>query len=202
MTRPAYTTAVRNEIEADIRQAALSLVEKVGFRGTSLRAIAKELGWSATALYGYYENKDSLFEAIRADGFKQMRQLLSDVRNKSASATEAGAQAMYAYVKFSQDQRALYQLMYELDQGQIAERPIVYEERARAFAEAEGIAANILKETDLPYTDNELAHLLWTAAHGISALDVANQLDLGMTADELIEPLVQTMVRGLLRKED
>ncbi len=201
MARPAYTSAEREEIETDIRRAALKLFAKVGYRGTSLRAIAKELGWSATALYRYYDNKESLVAAIRADGFKEMQAILSSVHQAAASGVDAGAMGIRAYVAFASEKQALYQLMYELDQGEVAELPIVRQERRKAFAAAEAIAADVIQETNLSYTDNELAHLMWVAAHGLAALQVASQLDLGMTSGELIGPVVQTLMRGLLNKE-
>ena len=35
-----------------------------------MRAIAEEMQLSAPALYRYYNNKEALLEAIRADGFR------------------------------------------------------------------------------------------------------------------------------------
>jgi AcrR family transcriptional regulator len=53
MARPAYSDKERKEIEAKIRAAALALFREVGYRGVTLRAVAKQLGWSAPALYRY-----------------------------------------------------------------------------------------------------------------------------------------------------
>ncbi len=200
MARPAYTSEMREEIEADIRRAALKLFEKVGYRGTSLRAIAKELGWSATALYRYYDNKESLVAAIRADGFKEIQAVIAEAHEVASSGVDAGANGMRAYVRFAVEKKAVYQLMYELDQGDVAELPIVRKERRAAFAAAEAIAADIIQENGLSFTKNELAHLMWVAVHGLAALQVASQLDLGMTGEEVIDPLIQTFMRGMSEK--
>lgn len=198
MARPAYTEHERSEIEAQIRGAALGQFDKVGYRGASLRAIAKELGWSATALYQYFENKEALFNAVRADGFKQMQETLRAARGSSKDALETAANAARAYLDFAVQNRPLYQLMYELDQGEVAEDPIVRAERRAAFAQAEAIAEDVIEQTALRRSANEIAHLLWVAAHGLAALHVANQLDLGQDAASLIDPVLSTIIQGLL----
>lgn len=45
-----------------------------------MRATAEKLGWSATALYRYLDDKEALLAAIRAIGFVQIQIILSDVR--------------------------------------------------------------------------------------------------------------------------
>ncbi len=201
MPRPAYSQSEREDIETDIRNAALTLFRKVGYRGASLRSIARELGWSATALYRYYESKEALFAAVRAEGFKEMQTLLRQAREEAPSAADAGALGIQAYVRFADEKRALYQLMYELDQGDVAELPNVRAEREKAFAEAEAIAENLIKETGIRREPNELAHLMWVSAHGLATLHVASQLDLGKSVGELIEPTVQALMYGLLERE-
>ena len=197
MPRPAYTADEREEIEAQIRAVALQLFGTDGYRGVSLRAIAKEMGWSAPALYRYYDNKDALLAALRADGFNELQQILADVRLAADSPVAAGADAMKAYLEFALHQPELYRLMYELDQGEISAHPNVSTNRRMAFAEAEGIAADILTHTGLEGDANQMAHLLWIGAHGLAALAVASQLDLGKQYEELIDPVVQTMLRGI-----
>ena len=59
MARPAYNPEKRTAIEADICAKALNLFEHSGYRSVSMRAIADELGWSATALYRYFANKEA-----------------------------------------------------------------------------------------------------------------------------------------------
>ena len=200
MARPAYSLSEKKDIEAEIRSAALRLFDRVGYRGASLRAIARELGWSATALYRYFENKDALFASIRSEGFKEMQEILQGARLGADSPIDAAAQAVRSYVRFAQEKRPLYQLMYELDQGDLADDPALRAERRKAFAQAEAIAQDVIEQTGINKEANELAHLLWVSAHGLAALQVAHQLDLGQDADALIEPVLSALFHGLLSK--
>ena len=70
MARPAFSAGKREEIESNIKATALALFASRGYRSVSMRAIAEEMQLSAPALYRYYNNKEALLEAIRADGFR------------------------------------------------------------------------------------------------------------------------------------
>lgn len=200
MSRPAYDPARRRSIEAEIRAKALDLFAVHGYRSVSMRAIARELGWSATALYRYFDNKEALLAAIRADGFVQIQIILSTVRVQARSAFEAAEMAMKGYVNFALNSSALYQLMYELDQGAIAAVHDVVESRQLAFNEAIGLSNDVLREMGKTGDATEMAHLLWLNAHGLAALAVANQLDLGKKLDDLLEPAINALLRGLGRE--
>ncbi|MVU80510.1 TetR family transcriptional regulator [Nocardia sp. ET3-3] len=53
--------------DADIRRVARSLLVEQGPDAITLRAIARELGVTAPALYRYYESRDDLVAAVRTD---------------------------------------------------------------------------------------------------------------------------------------
>ena len=198
MARPAYTADKREEIESRIRTTALTLFAREGYRAVSLRAIASEMGLSAPALYRYYENKDALLDALRADGFRFLKKTLHDVRQTASSPVDAVSEGMKAYLDFAMTQSELYCLMYELDQGNIDESSVAFLSRKSAFSEAEGMARDILEMTQRTGDANQMAHLFWISAHGLAALAVANQLDLGSNFEDLINPVINTMLNGVL----
>jgi hypothetical protein len=105
---------------------------------------------------------------------------------------------MKAYLEFAITQSALYCLMYELDQESIEESSLAYASRKSAFSEAEGMARDILKMAQTTGDANQMAHLFWISAHGLAALAVANQLDLGMDFQQLIDPVITTLLNGVL----
>ncbi len=196
MARPAYSQHERARIEEDIRAAALSCFGRQGYRATSMRAIASELGWSAPALYRYYDSKEALLAAIRAEGFLLLQGLLANVRSAESDPAGRIRAAMVAYLDFARERSDLYRLMYELDQGEVAEHPDVATNRRAAFAEAEQLAAELMEERGIEAEANRLAHLFWIGAHGLAALVVANQLDLGQRYEDLVEPVLTMVIAG------
>lgn len=201
MARPAYSSDERERIETDIRQAALRLFGEHGYRNVSLRAIGRELDLSATALYRYFDSKEALLAAIRAEGFVELKNRLVQVQNLEESPLAAVATAIRVYLDFALNSRDLYSLMYEFDQTEVAEDPNVAINRRSAFSEAERMAEALLKATNQPGDPNELAHLFWIGAHGLAALALSHQLDLGKHYDALVEPLVQTLLSRIVIRD-
>ncbi|WP_199428876.1 TetR/AcrR family transcriptional regulator [Qaidamihabitans albus] len=67
MNRPARRVRERAATDHDIRQTARTLLVEHGPESVTLRAIARELGITAPALYRYYGSRDDLVEHLRRD---------------------------------------------------------------------------------------------------------------------------------------
>lgn len=72
MTDAATHQKPRNLSQDTIIDAAFGLIEREGAAGFSMRALGKELGVSAMALYGHFAAKDEIFTAM---GVKLMDQV-------------------------------------------------------------------------------------------------------------------------------
>jgi AcrR family transcriptional regulator len=67
MTPPARRGRMPAVSDADIRRVAAALLVEQGAEALSLRAIARELGITAPALYRYYPSREDLLAALRRD---------------------------------------------------------------------------------------------------------------------------------------
>src|SRR5437763_7139676 len=67
MSHPTRRGRARAATESDIRTTARKLLVEQGPEAVTLRAIARELGITAPALYRYYESRDALVENLRMD---------------------------------------------------------------------------------------------------------------------------------------
>jgi AcrR family transcriptional regulator len=67
MSHPTRRGRARAATEQDIRATARKLLVERGPEAVTLRAIARELGITAPALYRYYESRDALVENLRLD---------------------------------------------------------------------------------------------------------------------------------------
>ncbi|MFF2549787.1 TetR/AcrR family transcriptional regulator [Nocardia sp. NPDC058058] len=77
MSEPRRRGRVPAVSDADIRRVARSLLVEQGPDAITLRAIARELGITAPALYRYYESRDQLVAEIRTDVCNDLAQALS-----------------------------------------------------------------------------------------------------------------------------
>ncbi|NUS45095.1 MAG: TetR/AcrR family transcriptional regulator [Mycobacteriaceae bacterium] len=67
MSDPTRRTRARAATEIEIRRTARTLLVEQGPDAVTLRAIARELGITAPALYRYYKSRDDLIEQLRQE---------------------------------------------------------------------------------------------------------------------------------------
>ncbi|WP_253829708.1 TetR/AcrR family transcriptional regulator [Prauserella aidingensis] len=68
----------RAATDRDIRRTARALLVEQGPEAVTLRAIARDLGITAPALYRYYASRDDLLEHLRADVVTDLGEALAD----------------------------------------------------------------------------------------------------------------------------
>jgi AcrR family transcriptional regulator len=105
---------LRAELVAHIKQVALQQLEAGGPAAVSLRGIAREIGVSPAALYGYFDSLDDLFTALITDGFDS----LADAVETAVAATaerprgERMLAAVLAYRRWALANPAHFRLCY------------------------------------------------------------------------------------------
>ena len=63
--RPSKADAA--DTRGELKRAALHLFARHGYAGTSIRAIAREVGLSESGLYAHFVNKQAIFDAVLAE---------------------------------------------------------------------------------------------------------------------------------------
>ncbi len=74
---PTRRERLRNATLAEIKQAARQLVVEHGPTAISLRAIGRELGMSAPALYRYFPSLDALVIEVCTDLYEELREAIA-----------------------------------------------------------------------------------------------------------------------------
>jgi AcrR family transcriptional regulator len=81
---PSSRVAQRRDTKiASIVQAAWALARENGIQQVSLRDLAKEVGMQQPSLYAYFASKNALYDAMFADGNRQLLQALSAVSGRA-----------------------------------------------------------------------------------------------------------------------
>lgn len=201
MARPKYSDdMVINRMEA-ILAAAMELLEAEGINGISLRKTAKLMGWSSTAIYRYFENKQDLITALRARAFRRMENRLKDAVKPNASGIENLKHISQAFFKAGQDRPELYELMFYEHKNE--ESSSYYEELSNAKNDSLNVCTDIVASAqhngELPPHIDPLttAHIFWINMHGLVSLDISNQLVMGRKANVLTDILIQNILGGL-----
>jgi AcrR family transcriptional regulator len=97
---------------AAIVESAWELARKHGVAGVSLHALAREVGMRQPSLYAYFDSKLALYDAMFADGNRQVLDRLDTVklpRNPRTALKKFTA----AFVAFAIEDPARYELLFE-----------------------------------------------------------------------------------------
>jgi AcrR family transcriptional regulator len=102
----------REELRATILAAASELFLEKGYESFSLRQVAERVGYTPTAIYGYFRDKDALLlEAVRS-GFEEFDALMRSVALGHNDPLERIEALGRAYIEWGMGHPALYRLMF------------------------------------------------------------------------------------------
>jgi AcrR family transcriptional regulator len=210
MNTPSSVSLVRRQREREetrqrILEAARQMLVRHGYEATTMRAIAARIGYTATALYHHFKDKDALVAELAAVDFRALGRALQEagsIADPVARLERIGE----AYVEFGLSHPMQYQFLFMTRHHEEGRHEHPHGDpglECYGFLRqtcAEAIATGRLWPE---FVDaDELAQIAWGSLHGIVAL----QVTLGdepkfRWADVRAEgrKLTRTITRGLLR---
>jgi AcrR family transcriptional regulator len=195
MPRQRFTAHQVEATRSKLRDAALRAFEREGYAAATMRSIAREARCSAATPYVYFESKEALLTAIRAEGFRGLAACLEAAVEASRDPIEQLRGMLRGYIRFGLERPQVYRLMFSHRQGESAHLPVVRVPRERSFAVAHRLCRRMVDAGLATGDALAQAHLLWLNCHGLVSLHLANQLDLGADFESLVDPLVEHWAR-------
>lgn len=196
------------DTEAAIVEVARDLMAEGGLDALSMRAVARRVGVSATAIYHYFENKQALVDRVVLSGFRRFLQYLEEAA-ETADAPHDRLHALgRAYLRFATENRQYFKVMFTIH----PEDPRTIEdlpggggyELLRSTVEQAMETGHIRRE------DPDLvAFYLWAHVHGLATLTLFCELEpdgpCGADPEELLDrfrPLTRYGLRPREHAED
>ncbi len=97
----------------EIRQAALSQMEQTGTGTLSLRAVAREIDLTPSAVYYYYSDRDALITDLLIEAFNSLNDAVEAATNlETLTYLERGRAIISAYRQWALDHLIYYKLIY------------------------------------------------------------------------------------------
>jgi AcrR family transcriptional regulator len=156
-----------------LRAAALAygLTELASARDPDLglRALARAIGVSATALYRHFPDKDALLDALAGAGMAQLGALQARAAAAVGGGRDGFMESGFAYVRFARDNPALFRLTFSRA-GRMApgdDDPAALGQAQRLLYE--GVAAMMPGEI-APAKRDVMALHAWSLVHGLAML--------------------------------
>jgi len=170
-----------------------------GYQNMSMRKIAREIDYSATSIYLYFDSKDALLHALIHEGMMQLYDTLCDAAEAHPDDPIARLEALCrSSITFGLDNPEYYEIMFQLRPERMERYPAEKYRQARRnlqlFANAltDGMAADVL------YANNARvsASTIWASLHGTVSLLLAERVDVRIDREAFIEAAIQQTIRS------
>jgi len=209
---PSPSLVRRERLKAETRQAILDAARElfvtVGIEATTMRAIAAKIGYTATAIYHHFRDKDALIEELCVADFTALGHAMYRI-GRIEDPVERLQKLGQAYAKFALANPSQYRFMFMTPQrhspvdanGHPTHKP---DEDAYEFlflTVSEGLDAGRYR-ADLS-NPHELSQMMWAGIHGVVSLWLTHCDDPYIQWHpplETIHSLIDVMIRGAVRQ--
>ena len=165
------------DLREALLQEALRTIHAQGVEGLTLRAVAKTLGVSRTALYRHFADKTALLAAVAREGFRTLRLELIAAW-EAGGHPRKGFEAMgETYVRFALAHPSHYRVMFggflstgDPDPDLAAEASGAFQVLVDSLVAQQ--KAGLIRRDD----PQQLAQFIWAIVHGIARLAIDGQL--------------------------
>jgi len=178
--KPTPSLARREREKAETRRlilgAARALFTREGYESTTMRAIATRIGYTATAIYHHFADKEALMMELCASDFNEMGMALRSI-GKIADPIERIRQMGRAYIRFALEHPEQFRFMFLIDRPMPGPEDVahlmdpghdgyVFLLEAVGEAMTGGHFRPELQDPDM------IAQVFWGAVHGIATIHV------------------------------
>jgi AcrR family transcriptional regulator len=177
-------------------EAAERLFAERGPDAVTMRQLASDLGVSPMTPYRYFQDKEDILAAVRANGFNRFAEALETARESAAGARARGSAVGEAYVQFALDHPHSYKLMFDFNQPHVEKYPELVAAGQRAQKTMTGYIEDALKEGLMAGDPQQIGLMFWAAIHGAVILDLAGMLPPGASR-QVFKGLHAALMRGV-----
>jgi AcrR family transcriptional regulator len=171
MPRPANPT-----LHDDILSAALRLVEQKGAAGITMREVAAELGYSATAIYQHFASKEELLLALKLQAGDLLAEEMEVARQEPTLEAQLHGMA-HRYLEFGLENPAYFRLIFQDILPGLQPSAEYLARMRRSWAIVRETLAAWIEARGIPdiVPDHE-ANVVWPMVHGITSLVLSHRL--------------------------
>lgn len=210
MTAVERRTQLKQDTRELILDACRELLLTEGFHGLSMRKLAAKIGYSATAIYFHFSDKDALLGELVEREFMKFRRGFDQAGQVTNPIERLRLMGMI-YIEFGLEQTAAYKFLFMntvieqfpkiglIERGNPAQDCYAY---LRSTV-VEGLAAGRFR-ADLTDPD-QIAQLFFAGTHGIVSLHLARGKDPWVDwrpVRESARLMIETLIRGLTKSTE
>jgi AcrR family transcriptional regulator len=161
------------DTEDAILAAARDLLAEGGLEALSMRAVASRIGLSATAIYHWFDSKETLVDRVVTHGFERSEAYLwKAIDHLPAGSIERFAALGEAYIRFAMENRQYFKIIFAIQPDaprQIDDVPGKGGYRVLRRCVVEAMEAGNIRKAD----PDVVVLYLWSLVHGLVTIFMA-----------------------------
>jgi AcrR family transcriptional regulator len=175
----------RERMVEDILAAAQEIVLNSGASALSMRTLGRKVGVTAATLYGYFDSKEAVLEALL---HRHMTGMTAAMLEASAGLPPGAARILgfaLGYRRFAQTTPAFFQMFVSKSKN------LPWDESGRLVDEGHSLSqlymeveAAMARDEMLPAETGQSCLTLWSIAHGYAALEASGCFAAGDMSEE------------------
>ena len=152
------------DLRSALVEAGISALDGAGGEALSLRALARTVGVSPTAVYRHFPDKQALLDALANEGLRKLGAAQQAAMDRAGGGAAGFSETGREYVRFALAHPALFRLVFS--QGDVDRFQSDAPDPARdlLYASTRRITGGDEREAD------RLALQAWAIAHGVAML--------------------------------
>jgi AcrR family transcriptional regulator len=196
MGRTALTADDHAAFRSAMREVATRRFAKLGEAGVTMRGLAEDLGCSAMTPYRYFRDKEEIFAMVRMAALEAF----AASQERALASEREPVRRLYAmgraYVAHALEHPDEYRVMFELERRTDRTYPEPAELGRRGWLPLRTSIAEAVVARKLRGDVDTIAHLAWSALHGLVMLHLAGKLHLGRDLESLVDPTIEMVLAG------
>jgi AcrR family transcriptional regulator len=192
----------KTNLRQEILVAASELFVKEGYENVSMRRIAEKIEYSPTTIYLYFRDKAELLDQVCNDTFSRLIRDFTKIFDQSGDPVDRLKRGLTAYITFGLENPHHYRATFLLP------APAGFDKPKHSLPDSPGMQAfdflrrcvfDCVSAGKFRGPDTELiSQTLWAGVHGVTSLLITkNEGFPWVPKDQLIESVVETLVRGI-----
>jgi AcrR family transcriptional regulator len=190
------------DLHEALLKAAVTVLERDGLAGLTLRAVAREAGVSHAAPTHHFGDLTGLVSELAAIGFRQFNAAMAAAGAIDAPPLFKAMARAKAYVAYAQARPGMYGLMFRTERLDM-KRPSLHEAAKASFAGLAGAVAlsrgEQISDESLSLEQAAVIARAWSLVHGFTMLLLDGRLNdilKRLPKDNNVETLLDAMLRS------
>lgn len=197
--RPSIREINKQRLRQDILAAAGRLFADEGYQNITFRRIAEDVGYSQSALFYYFKDKEEVLEALCAQTFEGLSRISATVLREQSDPVQRLLAMSRAYIQFGREHPHHYRLVFDPSSELMGKNRVEFigEIGREQFSLFRQLMADCVEAGAFAPGDPGVLSPAWmSAVHGVTSFLIIHAHSPWVDPPVLIDVLLERLLAG------